>query len=43
MKPKLEPRLQAAISISSDMQMTPLLWQKARRAKELLDESERGE
>ena len=42
MKHKLEPRLQAEISKSSDMQMTPLLWQKRRRAKEPLDESERG-
>ena len=30
------------ISITSDMQMTPPLWQKAR-TKEPLDESERGE
>ena len=43
MKNKLEPRLQAEISISSDMQMTPLLWQKVRRTKEPPDESERGE
>ena len=28
---------------SSDMQMTPALWQKWRRAKEPLDESERGD
>ena len=28
---------------SSDMQMTPPLWQKVRRTKEPLDESERGE
>ena len=31
------------ISITSDMQMRPPLWQKARRTKEPLDESERGE
>ena len=31
------------ISITSDMQMTPPLWQKARGTKEPLDESERGE
>ena len=27
-KPKLESRLLGEISITSDMQMTPLLWQK---------------
>ena len=27
----------------SDMQMTPPLWQKVKRTKEPLDESERGE
>ena len=31
------------ISITSDMQMIPPLWQKGRRTKEPLDESERGE
>ena len=31
MKHKLESRLLGEISISSDMQMTPLLWQKAKR------------
>ena len=31
------------ISITSDMQMTPPLWQKVRRTKEPLDGSERGE
>ena len=30
MKHKLESRLLGEISISSDMQMTPLLWQKAK-------------
>ena len=40
-KHKLESRLPGEISITSDMQMTPLLWQKA--TKELLYESERGE
>ena len=30
------------ISMTSDMQMTPPLWQKARGTEELLDESERG-
>ena len=42
-KHKLESRLPAEISITSDMQMTPPLWQKAKRTKEPLDESERGE
>ena len=31
MKHKLESRLPGEISITSDMQMTPLLWQKAKR------------
>ena len=43
MKHKLESRLLGEISITSDMQMTPPLWQKAKRTKEPLDESERGE
>ena len=43
MKHKLEPRLLGEISITSDMQMTPPLWQKAKEELELLDESERGE
>ena len=43
MKCKLESRLPGEISIASDMQMTPPLWQKAKRNKEPLDESERGE
>ena len=43
MKHKLESRLPGEISITSDMQMTPPLWQKRRRTKEPLDESERGE
>ena len=42
-KHKLESRLLGEISITSDMQMTPPLWKKARRTKEPLDESERGE
>ena len=42
MKHKLESRLLGEISITSDTQMTPLLWQKVR-TKEPLDESERGE
>ena len=31
MKHKLESRLRGEISITSDMQMTPPLWQKAKR------------
>ena len=30
-KPKLESRLLGEISITSDMQMTPRLWQKAKK------------
>ena len=41
--PQLESRFQREISITSDMQMTSPLWQKERRTKEPLDESERGE
>ena len=43
MKHKLKSRLLGKISITSDMQMKPLLWQKWRGTKEFLDESERGE
>ena len=43
MKHKLESRLPGEIPITSDMQMTPPLWQKAERTKEPLDESKRGE
>ena len=42
MKHKLESRLLGEISITSDMQMTPPLWQW-RGTEELLDECERGE
>ena len=42
MKHKLESRLPGEISITSDMQITPLLWQK-KKNKKPLDESERGE
>jgi hypothetical protein len=31
MKHKLESRLPGEISITSDMEMTPLLWQKAKK------------
>ena len=42
MKHKLESRLPGEISITSDIQMTPHLWQKVKRNKEPLDEGERG-
>ena len=43
MKHELESRFLGEISITSDMQMTPPLWQKVKRNKKPLDESERGE
>ena len=43
MKHKLESRLQGEIPITSDMQMTPPLWQKVKMTKKPLDEGERGE
>ena len=43
MKHKLESKLQGEISITSDMQMTPPLWQKVKRTKESLDEGVMGE
>ena len=43
MKHKLESRLPGEISITSDMQMIPPLWQKAKKNKEPLEVSERGE
>ena len=42
MKHKLESRLLREISITSDMQITPPLWQKAKN-KERLDENVSGE
>ena len=36
MKHKLESRLPGEISITSDMQMTPLLWQKAKKKSKSL-------
>ena len=42
-KHKLESRLPGEISITSEMQMTPLLWHKMKRNKEPLDESDTGE
>ena len=41
MKHKLESRLAGEISVTSDVQMTPPLWQR-RGTKETLDEGERG-
>ena len=43
MKHKLDSRLLGEISVTSDMLLTPPLWQKVKRTKEPLDESERGE
>ena len=43
MNHKLESRFQGEISVTSDTQMTPPLWQKARGIKEPLVESERRE
>ena len=43
MQHKLESRLQAEVSITSDMQMTPPYVRKQRGTKELLDESEKGD
>ena len=43
MKQKLDSRLLGEISITSDMHMTPSLWQKQRGTKQPLDESEREE
>ena len=43
MKRKLESRLLGEISTTSDMQMTPPLWQKGKGTKEPLDNGERGE
>ena len=42
MKHKMESRLQGELLISSDMKMTPPLWQKAKKTRETLDEHERG-
>ena len=42
-KHKLESRLLEEIPITSDMQMIPPLWQKVKRNKKPLDESEREE
>ena len=42
MEHKLKSRFPGEISITSDIQMTPHLWQKVKRNKEPLDEGERG-
>ena len=42
-KHKLESRFPGEISITSDMQMTPPLQQKARGTEEPPDKDERGE
>ena len=43
MKHKLESRLPGKISVTSDTQMAPPLWQKVKRTNEPFDESERRE
>ena len=43
MNHQVKSRLLGEISITSDMQMTPPLWQKQRGTKEPLDEGERRE
>ena len=43
MKHKLESRLLGEISLTSDMQMIPPLWQKVKKNYRALDESERRE
>ena len=40
---KLESRMLGEISITSDMQMIPPSWEKAKSNKEPLDKSEREE
>ena len=40
---QLKSRLMGEILTTSDTQMTPPLWQKAKKTKEPLDESERRE
>ena len=43
MKHKLESRLPGEIPITSDMQVTPPLWQKVKRNYKPFDDGERGE
>ena len=42
-KHKLESRLPGEISVTSDMQVTPLIGRKRRGTKETPDEGQRGE
>ena len=42
MKHKLESRLSGEVSITSDMQMTPPLWQKAEEVRSFLMKVEEG-
>ena len=42
-KHKLDLRLPGEIAITSDMQMTAPLWQKVKRNKKPLEDSERGD
>ena len=43
MKHKLESRMSGEISITSDTEKTPHIWQEVRETKEPFDEGERGE
>ena len=43
MKNKSESKLPGEISITSDTQMTPPLWQKVKRTQKPLDKNEKGE
>ena len=43
MNHKLESKLPGEISVTSDMLMTPPIWQKARETEQPLDEGEGGE
>ena len=43
MKHKLESKLLGKISVTSDMQMSPPLWQNAKKNKQPLGQSARGE
>ena len=43
MKHKLESRLLGEVSITSDMQMTPPLWQKVKELKSLMKVKEENE
>ena len=43
MKHKLESRLLGEISVTSDMQMAPPLWQKAKRTSLLMKMKEESE